>query len=252
MAELEDAEHWAVTDRYIPSRKLLKRDSLNHSQHDLDPPIENNKEDSHSVSDIYRRFVVEGGRGREKALGSFENSNMLRYSLKTIPNEVGGQNASLEWTEEVSLGTKKRRKISKLPCKVLDAPALQDDYYLNLIDWSTQNFLAVGLASSVYLWNANNSKVTKLCDLGISDAATAVSWAGKGPLFSVGTNSGEVKLWDVAKMKCVRVLQGHTNRVGAIAWNSSMLSTGSRDKTILHRDPRAPAAFISKLVGHKQ
>jgi cell division cycle 20-like protein 1 (cofactor of APC complex) len=139
-----------------------------------------------------------------------------------------------------------------LPCKVLDAPALQDDYYLNLIDWSTQNFLAVGLASSVYLWNANNSKVTKLCDLGISDSATSVSWALKGPQLGLGTNSGEVQIWDVNKMKRVRILQGHTNRVGAIAWNSNIVSTGSRDKTILHRDLRQNSSFINKLVGHKQ
>jgi len=50
--------------------------------------------------------------------------------------------------------------------------------------------LAVGLASSVYLWNANNSKVTKLCDLGMSDSATSVAWSLKGPMFAVGTNSG--------------------------------------------------------------
>ncbi len=71
MAEIEDGEHWAITDRYIPSRKLLKRDSLLHSQHEQDLPIENAREESSSVSDIYRRFVVEGGRGREKTLGSF-------------------------------------------------------------------------------------------------------------------------------------------------------------------------------------
>ena len=53
-------------------------------------------------------------------------------------------------------------------------------------------------------------------------------------------------------MKRVRVLQGHTNRVGAIAWNSTILSTGSRDKTILHRDLRSSTPFMSKLVGHKQ
>jgi cell division cycle 20-like protein 1 (cofactor of APC complex) len=135
---------------------------------------------------------------------------------------------------------------------VLDAPALQDDYYLNLIDWSNQNFLAVGLASSVYLWNASNSKVTKLCDLGISDSATSVSWALKGPQLGLGTNSGEVQIWDVNKMKRARILQGHTNRVGAIAWNSSIVSTGSRDKTILHRDLRLNSSFVNKLVGHKQ
>ena len=40
-----------------------------------------------------------------------------------------------------------------MPFKVLEAPALQDDFYLNLIDWSAQNYIAVGLATSVYLWN---------------------------------------------------------------------------------------------------
>jgi cell division cycle 20-like protein 1, cofactor of APC complex len=145
-----------------------------------------------------------------------------------------------------------KRKINKLPCKVLDAPALQDDYYLNLIDWSSQNYLAVGLASSVYMWNANNSKVTKLCDLGMSDSATSVSWSTKGPMFALGTNTGEVQIWDVNKMKRVRILHGHTNRVGAISWSSNMLSTGSRDKTILHRDIRSNTPFTSKLIGHKQ
>lgn len=53
-------------------------------------------------------------------------------------------------------------------------------------------------------------------------------------------------------MKRVRVLPGHSNRVGAIAWNSTILSTGSRDKTILQRDLRMSSSFMSKLVGHKQ
>lgn len=42
---------------------------------------------------------------------------------------------------------------------MLDAPALQDDFYLNLVDWSSQNVLSVGLGNCVYLWNACSSKV---------------------------------------------------------------------------------------------
>ena len=57
---------------------------------------------------------------------------------------------------------KTKRKIPKVPFKVLDAPALQDDFYLNLVDWSSQNILAVGLGSCVYLWSACTSKVTKV------------------------------------------------------------------------------------------
>jgi WD40 repeat protein len=44
--------------------------------------------------------------------------------------------------------------------QVLDAPSLQDDFYLNLVDWSSQNVLAVGLGTCVYLWSASNSKVS--------------------------------------------------------------------------------------------
>lgn len=46
--------------------------------------------------------------------------------------------------------------------QVLDAPHLQDDFYLNLVDWSSQNVLAVGLGSCVYLWSASTSKVSAL------------------------------------------------------------------------------------------
>lgn len=46
--------------------------------------------------------------------------------------------------------------------QVLDAPALQDDFYLNLVDWSSQNMLAVGLGPCVYLWSACTSKVRKM------------------------------------------------------------------------------------------
>jgi WD40 repeat protein len=67
------------------------------------------------------------------------------------------------------------RKIAKSPFKILEAPTIQDDFYLNLVDWSSQNMLAVGLGSCVYLWNAVTNQVNKLCDIG-SDLVTSVGW----------------------------------------------------------------------------
>jgi len=61
------------------------------------------------------------------------------------------------------------RKISKIPFKVLDAPELQDDFYLNLIDWSSQNVLSVGLGSCVYLWSACTSQVQQLSGSAVPD-----------------------------------------------------------------------------------
>ena len=143
------------------------------------------------------------------------------------------------------------RKIARSPFKVLDAPALQDDFYLNLVDWSSHNVLAVGLGTCVYLWSACTSRVTKLCDLGPGDSVCSVAWTQRGTYLAVGTNQGEVQIWDANKCKKVRVMGGHRTRVGALAWSSSTLSSGSRDRNILQRDVRAPEQFTGKLVGHK-
>jgi len=44
------------------------------------------------------------------------------------------------------------RHIPSAPSRILDAPDLIDDYYLNLISWSDTNVLAVALGQAVYLW----------------------------------------------------------------------------------------------------
>jgi WD40 repeat protein len=61
--------------------------------------------------------------------------------------------------------------------KVLDAPKLEDDFYLSLIDWSSQNILSVGIESCVYLWSAYTNKVTMLCDVSAGgNSVTSVAW----------------------------------------------------------------------------
>jgi cell division cycle 20-like protein 1 (cofactor of APC complex) len=143
------------------------------------------------------------------------------------------------------------RAVSKVPYKVLDAPELADDFYLNLVDWGSANVLGVGLGSSVFLWNAQTSKVNKLCTLE-DDTVTSVSWIQKGTHLAVGTGKGLVQIWDAEKARRLRTMTGHTARVGSLAWNTHILTSGSRDRLIYHRDVRAPDQWLRKLVGHKQ
>lgn len=83
-------------------------------------------------------------------------SNLKEYPISTsAPGSPGGSSIN----RTLSSPKKPTRKISKTPYKVLDAPALQDDYYLNLVDWSHSNVLSVALGPSVYLWSACTSKV---------------------------------------------------------------------------------------------
>ena len=79
------------------------------------------------------------------------------------------------------LHNKKTRKIAKVPFKVLDAPQLRDDFYLNLVDWSDSNNLAVALSQCVYIWSASSSEVTKLHDYADEDDLVAsVGWSRLG------------------------------------------------------------------------
>ncbi len=50
----------------------------------------------------------------------------------------------------------------------------------------------------------------------------------------------------------MRVLKGHEGRVGALAWSSGVLSSGSRDRSILQRDLREKDDYFAKLINHKQ
>ena len=181
------------------------------------------------------------------------------------------------------------RAVSKVPYKVLDAPDLADDFYLNLVDWGSSNVLGVGLGSCVYMWNSQSGRVTKLCDLQ-DDMVTSVSWiqrvdaapplppfplppfppspfpevlcASDGPAgwltrtqgshVSIGTHKGYVQIWDAERCRRLRTMTGHTARVGAMAWNDHILTSGSRDRLIYHRDVRSPDQYVRKLVGHKQ
>lgn len=143
------------------------------------------------------------------------------------------------------------RAVSKVPFKVLDAPDLADDFYLNLVDWGGSNILGVGLGSCVYMWNSTSGRVTKLCDLQ-DDIVTSVSWIQRGTHVSIGTNKGLVQIWDAEKQRRLRTMTGHTARVGALAWNDHILTSGSRDRLIYHRDVRQPDQYLRKLVGHKQ
>lgn len=147
---------------------------------------------------------------------------------------------------------KKTRNISKIPYRVLDAPDLADDFYLNLVDWGSQDYMAVGLGSSVYLWNSSSGTVDHLCDLGTNDSICSVSWIGSGTHLAIGTNSGLVEIWDATTCKCTRTMTGHSLRASSLAWNKHILTSGSRDKTILHRDVREAAHYMQRLEAHSQ
>ncbi|OIV93515.1 hypothetical protein TanjilG_16014 [Lupinus angustifolius] len=243
------------SDRFIPTRS-----ASNFALFDINSSPETREDASTAYSALLRTALfgpdAAGGVSPDKRNSlamSIPSRNIFRYKTETRRSMH-----SLEpfMSDETVPGVnyspvKAPRKVSRSPYKVLDAPALQDDFYLNLVDWSSHNVLAVGLGNCVYLWNACSSKVTKLCDLGIDDCVCSVGWAQRGTHLAVGTSNGKVQIWDASRCKKIRTMEGHRLRVGALSWSSSLLSSGGRDKNIYQRDIRAQEDFVSKLSGHK-
>ncbi|CAC9886144.1 unnamed protein product [Aureobasidium pullulans] len=119
------------------------------------------------------------------------------------------------------------RAVSKVPYKVLDAPELADDFYLNLVDWGSSGVLAVGLGDSVYLWNSESGKVEQLCKL-TADTVTSVGWIQRVRI--VFELLQKLKLTSQYLSKLV----GHKQEVCGLRWNSdtNQLASGGNDNKI--------------------
>ncbi|CAG8549524.1 4862_t:CDS:2 [Ambispora gerdemannii] len=195
--------------------------------------------------DIIRR-INSASNSPSKGLLTYRSPSRKHHRSIDTPYRDAYSVSPLTWPAQQLMTSPRKppRYISKFPYKVLDAPELQDDFYLNLVDWSSTNVLGVGLGTCVI----------KLCDLGANqnDNVTSVSWMPTGTHIAVGTNNGPVEIWDIQKNKKIRKMTGHDQRVGALAWNGYVVSTGSRDRTIYNRDVRVPNDYTEVLTAHKQ
>eukprot|EP00929_Paragymnodinium_shiwhaense_P111843 TRINITY_DN80132_c0_g1_i1.p1 TRINITY_DN80132_c0_g1~~TRINITY_DN80132_c0_g1_i1.p1 ORF type:complete len:471 (+),score=92.60 TRINITY_DN80132_c0_g1_i1:87-1499(+) len=251
----------ACSDRFIPSRASSNLQSgltlLDENSRQKSSSSSSNKDEN---SMAYQQLLqdqllgVAAERSDEENLKPRTCNNLFKYKPAQRPSPLDAfalTPVSFNGRESSESARKVPRKISQVPFKVLDAPQLQDDFYLNLVDWSASNVLAVGLSNAVYLWSAVTGRVTKLCELA-DDKVTSVSWSQTGHHLAVGTDMGEAQVWDPVETKKLRTMTGHRARVGAMAWNNYILSTGSRDTHIYQRDVRQQAHYMSKLSGHRQ
>ena len=143
-----------------------------------------------------------------------------------------------------------RRRIATAPERVLDAPGVIDDYYLNLLDWSSGNQVAIGLERSVYVWSAEEGNVNCLLETSPDTYISSVKWSGDGAYVGVGLGTGEVQIWDVAEAQKIRSMYGHDTRVGVMGWNKHLLSTGARSGLVFNHDVRIAEHKVAELVSH--
>lgn len=151
----------------------------------------------------------------------------------------------------------KPRKIESMAYRTLEVPELEDDYYLDVLDWSANDTVAVAVHDTVHVWKGGRNKddpLAKLFDIeniGIS----SVRWSKTNPsILAVGTQSGEIILWDTVKACVKERYMKHGSRVGAIDWcsDSQQLLSGSKDCSICIHDTRVFIRPTLAINAHKQ
>ncbi|KAK4627083.1 WD repeat-containing protein slp1 [Fulvia fulva] len=143
-----------------------------------------------------------------------------------------------------------RRRVLTAPERVLDAPGLVDDYYLNLLDWSSGNQVAIGLERDVYVWSAESGSVSSLLQCPEDTYIASVKWSGDGAYVAAGLGTGEVQIWDVEEGTKLRSMYGHDTRVSVMGWNKHLLSTGARSGLVYNHDVRIAQHKVAELVSH--
>lgn len=256
-------------DRFIPNRSAMDMDLCRHNLN-----FEFGKENALSSAPATEQSLLKAKRDAgyssvlaselldakidPNALGNdLPGSKILAFADKAPEAKEGYLNTNRVLYKQDACGAGVRRNrfrhIPDAPEKILDAPGLQEDYYLNLLDWGSNNTLAVALANTLYLWKADSGTIEQLCETSpVGDSITSVSWMPDSHHLAIGTARHEVQIWDAHKMTCVRKMRSHNGRVGSLAWNGHVLSSGSSDTQIHNHDVRIANHHVASLLSHTQ
>ncbi|KAG2699159.1 hypothetical protein I3760_07G180000 [Carya illinoinensis] len=236
-------------DRFIPNRSLM---DLDQARSLLTSRI-NKAYHNPGFSELYRQRLEEkltlDSEGRPFRMLVFRGSpKSSRKSIRLIDETRREEEEALD----NSTKDNQFRCLPKRESRILDAPNIINDFYLNIMDWGRNNILAVALGSETFLWNSENGRVQKLLQVGAGDYPTSVAWSGDAKKVAVGYMHSKLQIWDAETSKLIRSLKGHNGRIAATGWNGHILTSGSQDKSIINHDVRASNNMTSHIRVHTE
>lgn len=236
---------------------------------------------------VYRRLfgpeIVNSSKGgRDSSSSSTSEGSSFLTCSSPKPSKVTGEKDKneIDFIAPIKYGKNSKkvshRPLQSTPIKILDAPGIEDDFYLNLLDWDHKgNRVSVLLGGNeVYFWNATNltrkddtiSEQSAISSLGRQnstnnlDSGCVIKWSPTGSKLAIGTKNGFVEIWDAERSVRLHNWIGHVGtRCGVLSWAPSgsfegHLSSGGRDNRVAHYDMRTALGIISSTHtgGHTQ
>ena len=187
----------SMSDRFIPNRAAMDMEKSSHailssSSYDGESSVGDRTDGEASEDeDTFNSVTSDMSEYKTSVLGIDDvRSRILSFADKA-PAPKGDTVNNLQVLYSASTTSRKNKSSTKLvsrhipsaPTRILDAPDLLDDYYLNLLSWSDTNVLAVALSQTVYLWNAESGAIEELCNVeseGPDAHISSVQWVQEG------------------------------------------------------------------------
>ncbi|NXW11344.1 CD20B protein, partial [Fregetta grallaria] len=119
----------------------------------------------------------------------------------------------------------------------LHVTGLRNDYYLNILDWSLENLIAIAVGPAAHIWNGGTLQAIESIDLNSSSKyISSLAWIKEGTCLAVGTSDGEVQLvfFNIKPML------------------SFFIYSGSRLGSIHHHDVRVAQHHVGTFCQNKQ
>lgn len=198
----------SLCDRFIPNRAAMDMEKSSHAILSDKESIGDRtdgelSEDEHTCESV----ASDMSEYKTSLLGIDDSKSRILSFVDKVPAPKGDTVNNLEVLYSASSTLRKNKTSTKLvnrhipsaPTRILDAPDLLDDYYLNLLSWSDTNVLAVALSQTVYLWNAETGAIDELCNVeseGADAHISSVSWIQEGGgHLAVGTSSVRIDVF---------------------------------------------------------
>ncbi|MCD7450223.1 hypothetical protein HAX54_004520 [Datura stramonium] len=145
-----------------------------------------------SSREAYKKQLAETFNMNRTCILAFKNKPPT--PIEAIPNEFAS----------VQQQTKAAKSRQYIPQRTLDAPDIMDDYYLNLLNWDSNNVLSIALGGTVYLWDASDGAASELVTIDEENGPiTSVKLAPDSRRIVVGLNNSEVQLWDTTTNRLI-------------------------------------------------
>ena len=232
-------------DRFVPNRTALESNNSNLDAEldvEYDPPLLNNDNDNSN-----NKRILAFAEPPPASSVSIPSTDIRLRLAKSTHSSTSSNNVNKSST------VNHNRNLSKLkPDRVLDAPGIVDDFYYNLLSWSSNNLLAVGIGSRVFVWNAGDGSVKELCNGEDTDSGDVQSlkWTDDGSYLATGWADSSIQIYDIETGRRLRKMAGHASRVGVLSWSSHILSSGSKSGQIHQHDVRIQQHKVDELNGH--